>query len=97
MVAMPASLLGDFLLTERTNTLLLEPQTPKRTLSVQFGQHFCIYPFLKVGFQVRVIRVGSRSYFGMALNRDTCCLLQPYTMALPIALADETTECPTAA
>ncbi len=63
----PSRYLGNFLLANRTDTVLCLPQADKLSSSSQVIDHFDIQTLLKIGFPLRVKGIGFAFYLVVML------------------------------
>ena len=94
VMAMPPRQFGDFLVTERAESLLLFPKVVEFPFPLQVLLRFHIEAMLKVGFPGRVIRIGVLSDFHLPLNGCACCCAQLYLMGFPVFLGHGSKEHP---
>src|SRR5665648_352212 len=98
-MGVPPGDLGDFLVTDRTKTILRLPKVQQSRPSPQVSHDFDNKPVLKIGFPVRVVRICLASDFGM--SPDLCVSCDPqmnfpgfafgfphFTCENPVTLAD---------
>jgi hypothetical protein len=70
MVAMPSRDLGDLLVTDGTETVLLLPEVAKPPSPFESGFHLHVKAFFKIRFPGRVIRVGFCTDLRVPLDAD---------------------------
>ena len=73
VMTVPACYLGDLLVADWTEAVLLLPKGEELAFSAEIGFHVDIEPFFKVLFPAWVIRIGLVENFVVPFDFDTTC------------------------
>lgn len=87
-MAVPASDLGDFLLTHRAASVLLFPKMEKPAFPFERICHVNVETFFIVALPFGIIRVGLAFDFRVSLNRHAGCLCQKVLLTFHFSIED---------
>ncbi len=91
---MPPGKFGDFLVADRTNTVLLLPQIKQFPPTLEVLFHFQVKTFFKVDFPGWVVRVRCPFDFGMPFNGHPGDVEQLDLAGFPVIILDLAAEYP---
>ena len=94
-MAVPSSYLGDLLVANWTQALLLLPEVQEPTLPFQPCSHVDVEAFFKIRFPVRVVGIGLCTNFRMPFNADRRSREQSDYLHLSFLPLEDASEDPT--
>ena len=94
-MAVPSGDLGDLLVTDRTEAVLLFPQVTEPASPFQSGLHIHVETFFKIRFPGWVVGIGFRSYLRMPLDADRRSRKPPNHFDLPLLIFEVASKHPT--
>src|SRR5258708_1277745 len=95
MVAMPSRDLGDLLVTDGTETVLLLPEVAEPPSPFESGFHLHVEAFFKIRFPGRVVGIGFCTDLRLPLNADGRSGQQPDHSHLSFFVLEDAGEDPT--
>ena len=90
----PSRPIGDLLVTDRAETVLLPPEKKNFPFSQEGMCHLDPKAFFKVHFPCGVIRSGFCSDFRVSLDRHKCCAEEPAALHAALFVRDVSSEDP---
>jgi len=87
-MAVPSRYPGDFLLTDRTESVLLFPEMAKPAFPLERVCHVNVETFFIVVLPLRIIGVGLAFDFGVSLNGHAPCLCEEVFLTLHFSIKD---------
>ena len=90
----PSRPIGDLVVTDRAETILLPPEEKKFPSSQEGICHLDSKAFLEVHAPCGVIRIGFCSDFGVSLDWHKCCTKEPAALYAALLVRDVSSEDP---